>query len=134
MPGTPVYQPAENLHSAVVQGDEATFRALLATHADPDNIPDFPQATLLHFTVMQARIWAVEAVLEKGADPNRVTPTRKTALDLAEEHAWRPLPKIVDILTAAGGKRYHELPDVVAAQKHAVLRERAKTVNPKIKF
>lgn len=134
MPGTPEYRAAENLHSAVVQGDESTFRALLAKHPDPDNIPDFPHATLLHFTVMQGRTWAVEAVLAKGADPNRVTPTRKTALDLAEEHDWRPLPMIVDLLTKAGGKRYDALPEVVAAKKHAVLRERAKAANPKVKF
>lgn len=134
MPGTPVYRPAENLASAVVQGDESTFRALLAKHADPDNIPDFQYSTLLHFTVMQGCAWAVEEVLKKGADPNRVTPTRKTALDLAEEHDWRPLPMIVGLLKAAGGKRYDELPDVIAGKNQAVLRERAKAANPKVKF
>ncbi|TAL30328.1 MAG: ankyrin repeat domain-containing protein [Alphaproteobacteria bacterium] len=134
MPGTPEYRPAENLASAIARGDESTFRALLAKHPDPDNIPDFPYATLLHFAVMQGRSWAVEEVLKKGADPNRLTPTHKTALDLAEEHDWRPLPMIVDMLTKAGGKRYDELPEVVAAKKLAVLRERAKTANPKVKF
>jgi ankyrin repeat protein len=134
MPGTPVWKPAENLASAIAQGDRETFATLLAKHADPDNIPDFPYATLLHFAVSQGRAWAVQAVLEKGANPNRVTPTGKTALDLAEEHDWRPLPEIVKLLTDAGGKKFAELPETIAKQNLSALKDRARTANPKLKF
>ena len=133
MPGTPIYRDAENLASAIVQGQRDTFAKLLAAHADPDSIPDFPHATLLHFSVSQASAWAVKLVLEKGADPNRLTPTGKTALDLAEEHSWRPLPEIASLLKEAGGKKYAELPETIAAQNLAALKTRA-PVAPKIKF
>lgn len=133
MPGTPIYRPAENLASAIAQGDRDTFAKLLAQHKDVDAIPDFPHATLLHFAVSQGRAWAVAMVLEKGGDPNRVTPTRKTALDLAQEHDWRPLPEIVSLLKAAGGKTYAELPEIVAAQNLSALKGRAPKA-PKIKF
>lgn len=132
MPGTPIYRPAENLASAIVQGDRETFAKLLDKHRDPDNIPDFQYSTLLHFAVSQGRTWVVEMVLEKGADPNRLTPTGKTALDLAEEHSWRPLKDIVALLTAAGGKTFAELPETIAAQNLAALQNRAKAA-PKLK-
>ena len=107
--------------SAIAQGNREVFLRLLAPHTDADAIREFSGMTLLHFAVGQGHLWAVEALLAKGADPNRLTPNGKTALDLALDPS-SPRPKIAEHLRSIGAKIKAELPQTIAAQNRAALK------------
>ena len=79
--------------------------------------------TLLHFAVGQGHMWAVEALIAKGADVNRLTPNGKTALDLALDPS-SPRPKIAEYLKGLGAKPKAELPQTIAAQNRATLKNK----------
>ena len=116
------HQPT-SFASAIAQGNKDSFLKMLAPHHDADAIKEFSGMTLLHFAVGQGHMWAVEALIAKGADFNRLTPNGKTALDLALDTS-SPRPKIAEYLKSLGAKTKAELPQTIAAQNRAVLKKK----------
>lgn len=94
------------LAAAVTTDHRQAFVALLdrfaAAGCGVDHLPEFQGMTLLHFSVLQKRTWAVEELLRRGADPNRKTAVGRTALDIALDPESPAPPEIAEMLYARG--------------------------------
>jgi hypothetical protein len=99
----------EDFAAALVRNDRRAFLVLLGRAGHPDDNPDYQGITLLHYAVLQKRDWAVEALLDKGADPNLVTLRRRTALDIALDPATPAPAAIIRLLAGRGALKAEDL-------------------------
>lgn len=86
------------LSDAVARGDAAEIRRQLA-RIDAD-APGSDGSTLLLAAIDQGRAASVEALLEGGADPNRVGPRGDTPVHAA---AFSGRPELLELVLAHGG-------------------------------
>ena len=105
----PFDMPPQNFAAAIARDDKGEFMSLLQREGNPDAVTEFRGMTLLHFAVMQDRAWAVEPLLEKGADPNRLTLSGRTALDIALDRSSPVTAAVVEALKLRGAKKAEEL-------------------------
>ncbi len=111
-----------NFAAALAQGHIGIFLEELARVKDPDDLPDFKGQTLLHFAVSQKRAWAIRAILRKGANPNLLTPNRKTALDIAVDPSSPCPQEIIDMLQKEFGAK--KSADLTIEEVHNQLEKR----------
>lgn len=113
------YPPSIAAHIAHDRRSE--FFDMLKGVAHPDRLPEFPGQTLLHFAVSQKKSWAVQALLDAGANPNLMTMNRKTTLDIARDPLSPASDLIVNMLLAKGAKSAAAL---TLAERHEQLEDK----------
>ena len=81
------------LRAAVVRGDIAKVKALIADGADVNAQDDDVRNTPLHLAVAKGRLDLIDALLQGGAEPNLMNRDGFTPLTSAEFHGRKDIIK-----------------------------------------